>query len=182
MSKTKKICITNNPVSKKLTTINVGGCNLLCSSLHSQVPLNKNTFLLYLLFFIPFHLSSKWNYLKITTFNGGLVNWIDLPIPVILLWHFSSGDGRWDGWWPFQLLFQPTAWTTGFRPEEKAKAPLNCVSICSGNHGTLIPAQLISNEASSCSIGFLKQCLFLGLGRNVRYFGSPEHLWLLRAL
>lgn len=137
------------------------------------VPLNKNKCLLYLLFFIPFHLSSQWNDLKIITFNGGLVNLIDV---LNLLYETLSCHPSGDGQWPFQLLLQPTGETLGSRPEEKAEAPLNCVSIHSGNHSTLIPTQLISNEASSCSIGFLKQCLFLGLGRNVRYFGSPEHL------
>ena len=47
---------------------------------------------------------------------------------------------------------------------------------------TFIPIQLISNKASSCSICFFKQLLFLGPGRNVRYFGSLAHFWLLRAL
>lgn len=47
---------------------------------------------------------------------------------------------------------------------------------------TFIPIQLISNKASSCSICFFKQLLFLGPGRNVRYFRSLAHFWLLRAL
>lgn len=36
--------------------------------------------------------------------------------------------------------------------------------------GTRLPAQLISNKASSCSACFFKRSLFLGLWRDVRHF------------
>lgn len=58
MIKTKKISITNNPTSEELTTSNILVYNLPYPFLCLHVFLNKNTFLLGLLFFIlRFHLS-----------------------------------------------------------------------------------------------------------------------------
>ena len=125
--------------------------------------------------------SHSKKYFNIINFNSCIIGLVDvLYLLYYLLFCHPSGD---TGKWPFQHLLWPIEWITGLTAEKKARATLNCVfQYMLVITSTFIPIQLIPNKASSCLICFFKQLLFLGPGRNVRYFGSLAHFWLLRAL
>lgn len=125
----------------------------------------------YFTFFI--FIFSQRNYFNIITFKSCIVGLTDV---LHRLYYTLSCHPSGVKQWPFQHSTWPTEWITGLTPEEKARATLNCVfQYMLVIKSTLIPTQLISKKASSCLICFLKQHLFLGIERNVRYFGSPAH-------
>ena len=142
--------------------------------------LNKMNFYFTCYFSFFIFIFSQWNYFNIITFNSCIVGLTDV---LHRLYYTLSCHPSGATQWPFQHSFWPIEWITWLTPEEKARATLNCVfQYMLVINSTLIPTQLISNKASSCLICFLKQHLFLGFGRKVRYFGSSAHFWLLRDL